>query len=50
VKWIDEVLEIALAEQPKPLAPAATPAADVPAGVKTNRRNKGGAKRVPAAH
>ena len=47
---IDEVLEIALAEQPKPLAPAATPAADVPAGVKTNRRNKGGAKRVPAAH
>jgi ATP-dependent Lon protease len=50
VKWIDEVLEIALAEQPKPLAPAATPAADVPAGVKTNRRNKGSAKRVPAAH
>jgi ATP-dependent Lon protease len=50
VKWIDEVLEIALAEQPKPLAPAATPAADVPAGVKTNRRNKGGSKRLPAAH
>jgi ATP-dependent Lon protease len=50
VKWIDEVLEIALAEQPKPLAPVAAPAADVPAGVKTNRRNKGGAKRVPAAH
>jgi ATP-dependent Lon protease len=51
VKWIDEVLEIALAEQPKPLAPAATPAADVPAGVKGSRRNnKSGSKRVPAAH
>jgi ATP-dependent Lon protease len=50
VKWIDEVLEIALAEQPTPLAPAATPAADVPAGVKSGRRNKSSSKRLPAAH
>jgi ATP-dependent Lon protease len=50
VKWIDEVLEIALAEQPKPLAPVATPAADVPAVVKSGRRSKSSSKRLPAAH
>jgi ATP-dependent Lon protease len=50
VKWIDEVLEIALAEQPKPLAPAAAPVAKVPANAKTARRAKGSAKGVPAAH
>jgi ATP-dependent Lon protease len=50
VKWIDEVLEIALAEQPKPLAPAAAPVAKVPANAKTTRRAKGSAKGVPAAH
>jgi ATP-dependent Lon protease len=50
VKWIDEVLEIALAEQPKPLAPSATPAAEVPPVAKSGRRNKAGSKRLPAAH
>jgi ATP-dependent Lon protease len=50
VKWIDEVLEIALAEQPKPLAPSATPAAEVPPVAKSGRRTKAGSKRLPAAH
>jgi ATP-dependent Lon protease len=50
VKWIDEVLEIALAEQPKPLAPSATPAAEVPPVAKSGRRAKTGSKRLPAAH
>ena len=50
VKWIDEVLEIALAEQPKPLAPSATPAAEVPPVAKSGRRAKAGSKRLPAAH
>jgi len=44
VKWIDEVLAIALAEQPKPLTPAATPA---PAKRPPNRKVRKG---VPAAH
>jgi ATP-dependent Lon protease len=50
VKWIDEVLEIALAEQPKPLAPSATPAAEAPPVAKSGRRTKAGSKRLPAAH
>jgi len=50
VKWIDEVLEIALAEQPKPLAPSAAPAAEVPPVAKSGRRTKAGSKRLPAAH
>ena len=49
VKWIDEVLEIALAEQPKPLAPSATPAAEVRPVAKSGRRTKAGSKRLPAA-
>ena len=44
VKWIDEVLAIALAEQPKPLTPAATPA---PAKRPPTRKVRKG---VPAAH
>jgi ATP-dependent Lon protease len=44
VKWIDEVLAIALAEQPKPLTPAATP---TPAKRPPNRKVRKG---VPAAH
>jgi len=44
VKWIDEVLAIALAEQPKPLTPAATPA---PAKRPPSRKVRKG---VPAAH
>jgi len=52
VKWIDEVLEIALASQPAPLP--VPPAADTPAEppkVKTTRRGgRRGGKGVPAAH
>ena len=49
VKWIDEVLEIALAETPQPLAPsAATPAETAPVPAKPGRRGR--AKGVPAAH
>jgi ATP-dependent Lon protease len=44
VKWIDEVLAIALAEQPKPLTPAATP---TPAKRPPSRKVRKG---VPAAH
>jgi ATP-dependent Lon protease len=47
VKWIDEVLAIALAEQPKPLTPAATPA---PANRPPSRKARKGVKGVPAAH
>jgi ATP-dependent Lon protease len=52
VKWIDEVLEIALASQPTPLAPPA-PAAAEPAKANktaTRRAAKRGGKGVPAAH
>jgi ATP-dependent Lon protease len=49
VKWIDEVLEIALASRPTPLP--APPAADTPAEAPPakGRRRRGG-KGVPAAH
>ena len=49
VKWIDEVLEIALASRPAPLP--APPAADTPAETPPakGRRRRGG-KGVPAAH
>jgi len=47
VRWIDEVLQIALARQPTPLAPPAPPAAD--AG-KARRASKRAHKPVPAAH
>ncbi|MEY2720908.1 MAG: hypothetical protein RL597_353 [Pseudomonadota bacterium] len=50
VKWIDEVLEIALASQPTPIAPT-TPAADAPSKTKGGgRSSKRGGKGVPAAH
>jgi ATP-dependent Lon protease len=51
VKWIDEVLSIALASQPAPLA-TPTPAAETPKGNKTaaRRGSKRGGKGVPAAH
>jgi ATP-dependent Lon protease len=52
VKWIDEVLEIALAARPAPLP--VPPAADTPAktpSAKTGRRGaRRGGKGVPAAH
>ena len=50
VKWIDEVLAIALAGQPSPLA-TPTPAAESPAKGKGGRRaGRGRGKGVPAAH
>jgi ATP-dependent Lon protease len=50
VKWIDEVLEIALASRPTPLP--APPAADTPAEAPPAkaRRGRRGGKGVPAAH
>ena len=52
VKWIDEVLEIALASQPAPLPvpPAADTPADPPAAKATRRGGRRGGKGVPAAH
>ena len=52
VKWIDEVLEIALASQPTPLAPPAPVNAGPPKANKTASRRaaKRGGKGVPAAH
>jgi ATP-dependent Lon protease len=50
VKWIDEVLSIALASQPAPLA-TPTPAAETPVKGKGGRRAaRRGNKGVPAAH
>jgi len=49
VKWIDEVLEIALASQPVPLAEPATEAAKVPPK-SNNRRGRRGGKIAPSAH
>ena len=52
VKWIYEVLEIALASQPAPLPvpPAADTPADPPAAKATRRGGRRGGKGVPAAH
>jgi ATP-dependent Lon protease len=52
VKWIDEVLEIALASQPAPLPvpPAADTPAEPPAAKATRRGGRRGGKGVPAAH
>ena len=52
VKWIDEVLEIALASQPAPLPvpPTADTPADPPASKTTRRGGRRGGKGVPAAH
>jgi ATP-dependent Lon protease len=52
VKWIDEVLEIALASQPAPLPvpPTADTPADPPAAKTTRRGGRRGGKGVPAAH
>jgi ATP-dependent Lon protease len=49
VKWIDEVLAIALAEQPKP---AATPASgnETPKGKSVRKASRARGKGVPAAH
>ena len=50
VKWIDEVLEIALASRPQPLPAPAAPVAE-PAAVKPARRGgRRGGKPAPAAH
>jgi ATP-dependent Lon protease len=52
VKWIDEVLEIALASQPAPLPvpPTADTPADPPEAKTTRRGGRRGGKGVPAAH
>ena len=52
VKWIDEVLEIALASQPAPLTPTAPAGAEgvKPAKASARRLAKRGGKGVPAAH
>ncbi len=52
VKWIDEVLEIALASLPAPLPvpPAADTPAEPPAAKATRRGGRRGGKGVPAAH
>jgi len=52
VKWIDEVLSIALASQPAPLATPTPVSAEPPKGNKTaaRRSTKRGGKGVPAAH
>jgi len=52
VKWIDEVLEIALASQPAPLTPTAPAVAEGVKSGKTSARRPGkrGGKGVPAAH
>jgi ATP-dependent Lon protease len=51
VKWIDEVLEIALASRPQPLPSAAgTPAPVEPAGKPARRAGRRGGKGAPAAH
>jgi ATP-dependent Lon protease len=47
VKWIDEVLEIALAEQPTPIA-AISP--EAPKAKSGRRGTRARAKGVPAAH
>jgi len=50
VKWIDEVLEIALASRPQPLPAPAAPVAE-PAAVKPARRGgRRGGKPAPASH
>jgi ATP-dependent Lon protease len=51
VKWIDEVLELALASRPQPLPSAAgTPAPAEPAGKPARRAGRRGGKGAPAAH
>jgi ATP-dependent Lon protease len=52
VKWIDEVLEIALAARPAPLPvpPAADTPAKAPAAKPGRRGARRGGKGVPAAH
>jgi len=52
VKWIDEVLALALTQQPVPLtheAPPA-PAAEAPVAVEVRRGRRNGRKQVPPAH
>ncbi len=52
VKWIDEVLEIALASQPAPLTPTAPAGAEGVKSAKASARRpaKRGGKGLPAAH
>ncbi len=51
VKWIDEVLEIALASRPQPLPAPAAPAAEPVVAAKPARRGgRRGDKPAPAAH
>ena len=51
VKWIDEVLEIALSSQPSPLPDAAPDAGAVPAPKSNNRRGgRRTGKIAPSAH
>jgi ATP-dependent Lon protease len=49
VKWIDEVLAIALAEQPKP-AEAPASGNETPKGKSVRKASRGRGKGVPAAH
>jgi ATP-dependent Lon protease len=54
VKWIDEVLALALTQQPVPLThdvpPAPAPAAETPGVAEVRRGRRNGRKQVPPAH
>ncbi|MGC8517454.1 MAG: endopeptidase La [Steroidobacteraceae bacterium] len=54
VKWIDEVLALALTQQPVPLtheaAPVPAPAAEAPVAAEVRRGRRNGRKQVPPAH
>ena len=50
VKWIDEVLQVALASQPAPLPPEAGPAGAKDTKPAPRRAARRGGKNVPAAH
>ncbi len=53
VKWIDEVLALALTQQPVPLAheaAAPVPAAEAPVAAEARRGRRNGRKQVPPAH
>jgi ATP-dependent Lon protease len=50
VKWIDEVLALALTQQPVPLKHEVAPAAEAPVAVEVRRGRRNGRKQVPPAH
>jgi ATP-dependent Lon protease len=52
VKWIDEVLALALTQQPVPLThdAAPAPAAEAPVAAEVRRGRRNGRKQVPPAH